>query len=345
MMPAKMLRLIDIDPAITAARADLAQSFFHVGEGCLGRVHPSMLARVRFSAAGMALAPASTSPITNVVGVAVATSPSSSEPSLQILVRKKFEPHRIPDEHMLPTSHAGVAISVVEAGVLSKFQDPMSIVRPLTPGISVGPSGISVAGTLGAVLTDGTKRYVLSNNNVLADENRAGQGTAVWQPGLLDGGVVTDVIGTLSAAPNLSFTNSNQVDCAVAEIDNVPSTNAIPNEVALEAVTPPALGMQVFKYGRTTEKTVGQVTSVHLETDVVYESGSAHFVQQFAITCNDGSAFSDVGDSGAVIRDAATGNAIGLLIGGSPQQSIANDITLVLQSLMQALGVNQLAFA
>jgi len=55
--------------------------------------------------------------------------------------------------------------------------------RPLEPGLSVG-QGQDMAGTLGAIVEDTHAFYVLSNNHVLADVNRAGQSrVATRRPG------------------------------------------------------------------------------------------------------------------------------------------------------------------
>src|SRR5918992_5140841 len=44
------------------------------------------------------------------------------------------------------------------------------------------------SGTLGALVSDGTDRYILSNNHVLARTNQAAAGEDVSQPGMIDNG-------------------------------------------------------------------------------------------------------------------------------------------------------------
>src|SRR5215213_11783212 len=44
------------------------------------------------------------------------------------------------------------------------------------------------SGTLGALITDGTTQYILSNNHVLARGDQAVAGEDVSQPGLIDNG-------------------------------------------------------------------------------------------------------------------------------------------------------------
>jgi hypothetical protein len=60
-------------------------------------------------------------------------------------------------------------------------------VRPLALGTSLGHARVS-AGTLGAIVFARGAFFLLSNDHVLADEDRAKKGDAVLQPGRADGG-------------------------------------------------------------------------------------------------------------------------------------------------------------
>src|SRR5204863_5993102 len=93
--------------------------------------------------------------------------------------------------------------------------------RPLLVGLSLGHFRIT-AGTLGAFvrLRKGGQARVLSNNHVLADENRGKAGDAVLQPGAYDGGTAPrDRVGTLDTFVRLKKTGANRVDCALAALD------------------------------------------------------------------------------------------------------------------------------
>jgi hypothetical protein len=57
-------------------------------------------------------------------------------------------------------------------------------IRPLLIGSSVGHVRVT-AGTIGAFVQRGGKTFILSNNHVLADENRGTNGDAVVQPGTM----------------------------------------------------------------------------------------------------------------------------------------------------------------
>src|SRR5207253_2255992 len=75
--------------------------------------------------------------------------------------------------------------------------------------------------TLGAFVTEGPGRagMILSNNHVLADENRAKAGDLITQPGALDGGAgPDDVIGALTRFVRLRRQAPNRVDAAVATV-------------------------------------------------------------------------------------------------------------------------------
>jgi hypothetical protein len=90
--------------------------------------------------------------------------------------------------------------------------------------------------------------------------------------------------------------------------------------------------MEVEKTGRATGYTVGAVFDVSATVPIEFELGRLMFEDQILIR-SDAGAFSDGGDSGSLIVDRASGQATGLLIGGSSQFAIANHIGDVLQAL------------
>src|SRR5438132_3528923 len=96
--------------------------------------------------------------------------------------------------------------------------------RPLLIGSSTGflASGFIMAGTLGCFVRSGssTALYILSNNHVLADENRYPIGGSIVQPGALDGGSPTaDRVAKLTRFVRLNPGQSNLVDCAIAKLN------------------------------------------------------------------------------------------------------------------------------
>ncbi|MEJ5945088.1 hypothetical protein WDZ17_07230 [Pseudokineococcus basanitobsidens] len=190
--------------------------------------------------------------------------------------------------------------------------------RPLRPGLSIAQEAVT-AGTLGAfVRREGDPRtYVLSDNHVLADSDRAAIGSGVLQPGPADGGTAQDAVGRLTAAAPLQVATPNAVDAAVAVLaDDVEVDATYP----VGAITATALAddqLVVEKVGRTTGLTRGVVTAVELDGVAVgYPAGVLTFDDQVEVSGTDG-AFSAGGDSGSLVYDPATGAAVGLLFAGS----------------------------
>ena len=61
--------------------------------------------------------------------------------------------------------------------------------------------------------------HILSNNHVLANENRAKKGDSIIQPGAIDGGASpADRVGSLLRFVRLKASATNLVDCAIATV-------------------------------------------------------------------------------------------------------------------------------
>jgi hypothetical protein len=199
------------------------------------------------------------------------------------------------------------------------------------------------AGTLGAIVKSGGAQYILSNNHVLANEDKLPVGTAIFQPALLDkGNQATDQVATLSKTVPLSPRGSNSVDCAIAAIDkSVTADPTILPKVGKLAITTPidaTDGMKVHKVGRTTGYTTGSVLDISADVNIQYDIGTLTFQGQILIAPDQGQMFSDAGDSGSLIVDRGLGRATGLLFGGSPKSTIANHISDVLTALQIQLA-------
>jgi len=96
--------------------------------------------------------------------------------------------------------------------------------------------------------------------------------------------------------------------------------------------------MIVHKFGRTTNYTVGRVTSVDTDVTVGYDTGNFMFQNQMIIVGLDGQPFSNAGDSGSMILERRSGQAVGLLFAGSTTHTIANHIDAVLNTLGVSLA-------
>ena len=229
--------------------------------------------------------------------------------------------------------------------------------RPVPIGVSTGHFDIT-AGTIGCRVTGGGNVYALSNNHVYANENMAGIGDNVLQPGPYDGGtegtdssiIDGDEIGTLAAFVRIDFQPDpdppydyqleNTVDAAIAlcdgTLDNSTPTGkgggyGVPSSSTAHAF----VGQPVQKYGRTTGLTKGYVSEINAAVLVGYSNNKvALFVNQIVILPNRGRGFSDGGDSGSlIVTDDDIKNPVGLLFAGGGRRTIANPIDDVLNAL------------
>ncbi len=284
----------------------------------------------------------------NIVGVGIGKKIKGGQPTatdaVRVYVNRKFPKAQIPQPQLVPTAIRGVPTDVVETGRFRAFAltppptSPRDRFRPIRPGTSIGPPPIGnmvEAGTLA--------QYILSNNHVLANEDKLPAGTAIFQPALLDkGNQTTDQVATLSKTVPLSTKGNNSVDCAIAAIDKaIPVDPTILPKVGKLATTSPidaTDGMKVHKVGRTTGYTTGSVLDISADVNIQYDIGTLTFQGQILIAPDQGQMFSDAGDSGSLIVDRGLGRATGLLFGGSPKSTIANHISDVLTALQIQLA-------
>jgi hypothetical protein len=284
----------------------------------------------------------------NVVGVGVGPKIKNGKTTQTLAVRfyveRKIDLKAIPQADRIPSSINGVPTDVIESGRLfAQVPIAQQRTRPAKGGNSVGfqAAGFVMAGTFGCLVTDGTNRFILSNNHVLANENALPLGSPIFQPGLLDGGSATkDRIARLKKFVTIKkLPKKNHVDAAMAQLDrtSIASPQILTPINALTSTAPikAAVGMKVQKHGRTTGFTTGQVVDVSADVNITYDFGTARFVDQIIIVGDGGGSFSDSGDSGSLIVTRPGKLATGLLFAGSSSHTIANPI----QDVLSALGV------
>lgn len=197
--------------------------------------------------------------------------------------------------------------------------------RPLRIGGSIGHFKIT-AGTLGcfAHSRDDDSPLILSNNHVLANENRAQKGDAILQPGGFDDGQnPKDAAGTLLSFVKIKRIGANLVDCAIAALTSGMQHDhrKLTGLGKLGGVGDVAIdeGTEVAKVGRTTGVTHGRVTAFELDNVVVgYDIGDLRFDNQIEIEGAGDEPFSQGGDSGSLIVDAER-HAVALLFAGGDQ--------------------------
>ena len=233
------------------------------------------------------------------------------------------------------------------------------------------PGNLSV-GTLGFFVRDGNQKlFLVSNNHVIGRSGVAMPGESVVQPGTLD---LTSIelqmmntlaklknrleIATLRAVVPFQFTGGsnipiNRVDAAIALV-NQPGRGTRDADrvgyggVIREVATPYRVGpdgrldgsTRVYKVGRTTGATEGNVVGVAGTGTIVYPTGQAFFAGQLVIeaTPDNGGMFSDRGDSGSAILNDRH-ELVGLLYAGSQRQTLANAIADVIPALESATGL------
>lgn len=230
------------------------------------------------------------------------------------------------------------------------------------------------SGTLGALVEDsGGRQYLLGNNHVLARSDQASVGDVIVQPGLIDNnctplGDSTTIspVASLSAWLPLNSSSTN-ADAAIAQVASraVDPAGKILElgpkrpDGTLAAAAPgisstagkgefPWLDQQVAKSGRTTGLTCGSVSALDLDVNVDYFRDCAEtrpyltktFTGQLAVS---GNAFTDAGDSGALVVDAADAEPVGLYFAGGADangvsHAIANPAPDVLNELSAQTG-------
>ena len=272
--------------------------------------------------------------INGVEGVALGLS-ASGKPAIKVFTSK-------PNVAGLPKELDGLPVEVEQTGKFLAFDGPLSGRHRSVPiGVSVANNSQCAAGTIGCIVERANKKYILSNNHVLARENLAALGEDIVQPGRYDNKpkcdnhIEADKVADLSAFVPLKFDGSdNKVDAAIALLSTTDFTCAtLPGFYDLPGSTPvtAALGLPVKKVGRTSVLTTGTVIAVNATVHVGYgPAGVARFVGQLVTSRH----FIKPGDSGSLmVTDDASDNPVGLLFAGTSNGiAIVNPIDEVLSS-------------
>jgi S1-C subfamily serine protease len=230
------------------------------------------------------------------------------------------------------------------------------------------------AGTLGFFIRDKDEAlYLVSNNHVLALVNRATVGDDILQPGTLDlTSVECDLMGTTAALsrqlkvaelsgwvdiefPTRSKTPNNFVDVAWAKV-TAGAGKGSGSGRTLDAITRVGFAGSIraiasafeadqkgrlvgattlFKVGRATGLTEGQITQLNVATPVTYDGQVAYFTGQIQVdaTLDCVGPFSGPGDSGAIVVNPLQ-EAVGMVFAGTAFRTLVNPIA----DLMRELG-------
>ncbi|MBI4416405.1 MAG: hypothetical protein HY557_05425 [Euryarchaeota archaeon] len=260
----------------------------------------------------------------------------TQEIALQVYVDRKIHERLLPPGRRIPEEIEGVPTDVIETGIfrIGRKYPPIyqRRVRPAPAGVSIGHHEVS-AGTFGALVQGSGGVFILSNNHVLANEDRGSVGDPVLQPGRYDGGRPDrDTIAQLAGFVQLDLEAPNKVDAAIAR--PIVKDDVAPEVLHIGRIrgeTEPEIDMAVRKSGRTTRLTEGRITAVDVTLRVGYSDGFLLFTDQFLVT-GGRRGFSGPGDSGSLIVDGEN-RAVGLLFAGSPFTTVANRWSNVAEAL------------
>jgi len=190
--------------------------------------------------------------------------------------------------------------------------------RPVRPGTSVSvdtsKSGYMSARTICCIVRDiddpKGPRYIL-----LPHDSDSSPGSAIVQPGLLDGGNLTkDVIGEVVRTIALKPGQANAAAGTIARL-NVEANPTTP-EFGFNGVASAQVGQVVRKYGRTTGLSTGTVTGIHVSAQISIDEGPRQFSELIEVRTDPKRGFSDAGDTGAAVVDAQN-RLIGMVFAGS----------------------------
>jgi hypothetical protein len=267
------------------------------------------------------------------------------ELAIRFYVVRKLPKNRLAPGDLLPTAVEGFNTDVEAVGRIVARCANRREWRPVKGGVSVSLArevvGFDYAGTLGCWTRDAsdpTAYLGLSNNHVLANENRAHPGDSVVQPGTLDAQSPTSVGRFVRHHPIDFAGGRNRVDAAVfAPTEASLVDTEILGVGAPAGVAHASRGQRVVKSGRTTRVTRGTVLDVDADIQVQYEAGAALFEDQVMVSGKWYRRFSKAGDSGSAILEEGSLKLVGLLFAGSDlvDRTFANPIGPV----MDALGI------
>lgn len=258
------------------------------------------------------------------------------------LVAKKIPKALLASRDCVPSNIKGLITDVWETGPISNYQVRQGVLRPAQPGCSISHYQSPGTGTFGAVVKDiKGQSMILSNNHILANltngaDKRSKVGDPIVQPGILDGGTEKERIAFLKKYIPLNYgnseTNPQLVDVALAQPDKPNLINKkVLNIGLIKGSSEPRLGQSVFKSGRSSGLTVGEVIAKKVLLAINYGEQlnvNVIFDDQFLATTS-----ALPGDSGSLLISTEEKKAVGLLLGGGSGIDVYNKITTIMNIL------------
>jgi hypothetical protein len=301
------------------------------------------------------------------IGSKVVEGKLTQEPCVRLYVVQKLAESLLPPNAVLPKEVDGIPTDVIESAPAFILPNGIDLLpqpsaaavepctntrrkrqRPVMAGISAAHFQVT-AGTISCFCRstkeddDPERIFVLSNNHVFADVDRANVSDHLHQPGPVDGGTVTDRFALLHrwVPIQLGGQTPNKVDAAIgALLPEIDIDNRICTIGAVNGVGTAEETMVVSKHGRTTGYSEGFIFDLSVDALVGMDHSDpsivARFVNQLRVNVKAPfPAFGLGGDSGSLVVNQSTREAIGLYNAGPPggEYGLANRIEDVLTEL------------
>lgn len=297
------------------------------------------------------------------IGRKIVQGKATGDLSVRMYVIQKIAPSALAPRDRLPEQVDGVPTDVIQAPLAflaAKKRVPaaaaaslctdqrQATVRPLIAGISTSHPAVT-AGTLAYFCRstrhgdDPSAIFVLSNNHIYANLNRASAGDPLYQPGSIDGGTPASAIATLHRWAPLALDGStpNRVDAAIGALNpGVPFTAECCSIGVISGTAYATEGFAVRKHGRTSGFAEGVVTDELIDALVAMDHSDpsvvALFQNQMRLAPTPPySAIGLGGDSGSLVVASATREAVGLYFANpaSGEYGYANHIGDVIAEL------------
>lgn len=296
------------------------------------------------------------------IGRKIVRGKPTKELCVRFYVTQKLATSFLPPGERLPDTIAGLLTDVIESSPAfvspkKKRGKPFKLTctrnrrerqRPIVGGISSAHYSIT-AGTIAYFCRstrhgdDPAKIYVLSNNHVFADVNKAQPGDDIYQPGPADGGTNLDHFAEFYryATIHLGGITPNRVDAALVELLADVQYRVEVCTIGRITGTERAMeNMTVGKHGRTTGYTEGIVSDVSYDALVGMDHSDPNVVALFENQLRieripPYNSFGEGGDSGSLVVNKARRTAVGLYFAGpwNGSYGVANPIEDVLREL------------
>lgn len=207
------------------------------------------------------------------------------------------------------------------------------------PDLSVGNGTLATCGTLSGFAQRGRRpeRYAFSCLHVLAPTAAARNGDLVLQPAGLDGGLSPrDALGILEELELARRSaQRGKTDAALVRL-GATRASAVPDCSDAVTLGSPELLSEVWMIGRTSGARRGTV----IELNAVARCGQQVVANALRIQSADALPFSRRGDSGALVWDARTKQAVGIVVGGV--EDAGDSLVLRLEPVLHLFGLSKL---